>query len=180
MDKMKMNENYFKDEVWSHYHFVKKLLYTLTLNSLLTEDLAQDTMLLCWKKVETVKHYKNLKSAMAEIARNEFRQYRRNNREEMEELVDPQKLRWLMGASNIEDFIRKEGDVHQFLLLFNGIKREYVQVVLLADYYAFSLKDIAKLLHKNYNTIISHHTRGLEEMRKKRDLFEKLVKSNAQ
>lgn len=179
MDRMESNEAYFRNDIWLHYNSIKKMLYTLTLDSVLTDDLAQDTMFLCWRKIETVRKYKNLKAALVTIARNEFKQHQRNSRRKMEELIDPQKLRWLMCTSNIEEYIRHEGDVHEFLLLFSGVKLEYIQIVLLAHYYDFSMKEIAKLLHKNYNTVVSQHARGLEEMRKKKDLFEKLTRRNA-
>lgn len=179
MNRMEMKETYFKNEVWIHYGFVKKLLFTLTVDGILTEDLAQDTMLICWKQIEKISRYKNLKSALATIARNEYNKFNRSRKSRMEELMDPDKLRWIAEASNIEDYIRQEGDVHEFLLLFTGIKREYVQVVLLVDYYEFSLKEVAKLMHMNYNTVASHHVRGLDEMRKHKGLFDKLTRRHA-
>lgn len=175
MKRKDLNEEFFKDEVWSHFQYIQKLLYTLTLDSVLTDDLAQETIIKCWRKIETIRTYGNVKSALGTIARNEFRQFHRRRKSGIEEPMDPDSLLGMMGTCNVEDFIRMEGDVHEFLLLFSDVKKEYVQVVLLADYYQFSLKDIAKLLHKNYNTVVSQHARGLEEMRKKRDMFEKIT-----
>ncbi|WP_130864095.1 RNA polymerase sigma factor [Bacilliculturomica massiliensis] len=160
------NDQFFKNEIWVYYSYIKKLLYTLTLDASIAEDLAQETVIKCWKKAGLIKTYKDVKAGVLQIAKNEFLQFRRRSESEIEDPTDPHQLLWLKGRSNVEDYIRRDGDIHQFLFLCNGVKKEYVQVVLLADYYEFSLKEIAKLLHRNYNTVVSQHARGLEELRK--------------
>lgn len=170
-DEESTDEIFFADHLWSMYPKMKKFLYTLTMDKDLTDDLVQNTFLNCWRKIEAMKGYRNLRSAIYAIAQNEYRQWRRSHREEEASsvLVEPYRLRWVKGTSNIDDFVRKNSDVHSLKLLFKGVNEESIQVVLLVDYYGYSLKEVAKLLDRNYNTVVSQRQRALEEMRKRKE-----------
>ena len=165
-DSALSDEEYFMTTIWPHYSSIKKLFYTMTLNSALAEDLTQDTMMLCWKKLNTMRTYENIPGALRVIARRLCLAYLRQNKNTAEISIDFDTLRYLPSCSNIAESIERDNNIHRLLFLFSDVKKEYIQVVLLADYYGFSLKDIARILHKNYNTVVSHHSRGLEEMRR--------------
>ena len=181
MSNADKNELFFSDKLWSHYGAIKKFIYAMTLDDYLTDDLTQNTFLTCWSKVETVKGYKNIRGALMAIGRNEFLQWCRSNKEEAESnsFDETSRLRWMTGPSNIEDLIRKDNHLHELMLLFEGVKKEYIQVVILVDYYGYTVKEVAKLLDRNYNTVASQHVRGLEEMRQKKELMIEMAKRRA-
>lgn len=166
MNQRMNHDQFFKKEIAKYCPYLKKFLYTLTMDPILTEDLLQETLCSCWKNMNRVRRYKNLRAALLAIAKNEFRQYMRAKSRRPEELVPTENLRWIASNSDIDDFIDREENLHKLLLAFNGINKEYVQIVILVDYYGFHPKEVAKLLSRNYNTVVSQHARGLKQMRK--------------
>lgn len=162
------NETFFLNEIWIYYGFISKFLYSLTEDRHLTDELAQETMFRCWRKVETIRNYENIPAALIKITRNQFNQHLRKQKIMREELFEPERMNDMCFSegSNIDAFIERDNRLHEIQQMINRItNKNHVRVVLLADYYGFTLKEIAKIMNKNYNTITSHHARGLAEMR---------------
>lgn len=167
MSRYESDEEFFKDKICNHYSYIRKFLYSLTLDPVVAEDLFQETMCTCWRNIGKLRRYEKLKSALIVIARNEFLKYQRRKCRRSEELVPTENLSWIASNSNIDEFIERDALTHDLLAAFNGIEKKYVQVIVLADYYGFDLKEVANMLSLNYNTVVTRHTRGLKQMRER-------------
>lgn len=169
MGKDLNDQRFFEEVVWPHYEYISKLVYTITLDCFLANEITQETMAAAWKNIEKLKSYKQLSAALRQMAMNTLYTHYRKNNDILLGLGTMENFEDVPVESNINDYVNHEGNLRDIRFLFNEMRDEHLQVVLLCDYYELPLKIVAKFLGLNYNTAASYHKRALEHMRAKRD-----------
>lgn len=167
MQKDLNNSRFFEEIVWPKYEYIRKFIYTITLDSFLANEIAQETMAGAWKNIERIKDYKRLSAALRQMAMNTLYTHYRKNNDILCSLGFMENFEDVPVESNINDYINQQGNLRDILFLFNEIRNEHLQIVLLCDYYELPLKIAAQCLGLNYNTAASYHKRALEHMRAK-------------
>lgn len=167
MEKSLNDRRFFEEIVWPKYEYISKFLYTITLDSFLANEITQETMVAAWKNIDKLKAYKHLSAALRRMAMNTLCSHYRKNNEMLHSLECADSIENIGVESNINDYVNHEGNLRDIQFLFNEMRDEHLQIVLLCDYYELPLKIAAKFLGLNYNTAASYHKRALEHMRAK-------------
>lgn len=158
----------FEVEMIGHYQVVFNYLLRLTGNETEACDLVQDTFDRAFRKLETYTVGTNARAWLFTIAHNLFvnawRKKNRRNETEMDERIAFQRADESNPMVAFED-LRREGlldqglsdDVVRALEQLNEAQRS---VILMADYYDYTEKEISKITGENLNTVKSRTHRA--------------------
>lgn len=144
-----------------HYSFLYKYLIKVTMDPLLAEELAQDTMVRCMEKIRSYDGSSSFSSWLITIAtRLYIDRKRRWKREEMwlRQEKGLHSIRWRFESRNME-----WSDLLDALARISSPQRV---AVLLKHYYGYSYEEIGKILKVSPGTIKSRVSAGLTHLRK--------------
>lgn len=163
------DREYFITEIMPYYEYIRRFLFTISDNDFLALDITQEAMLLAWKGISKLKGYRNLKSALATIAKNALMDYYRKHGNDMKCV----ELRDTMTESMVEGdavtLLLEMEKRTELLSKLNTLNENQLKVVILYYYFDMPLKEIGQTLKINYNTVVSLHRRALIALRKKMD-----------
>ena len=131
-----------------YYDDIYRFCYYKTGNSSLSYDLTQETFLKLIKYIGTYKHRGKFKSYLITIAMNVCNTYFDENKVELEELDDNQRIE----QKNSIDKALKE------------LPEKQKEVIILKYYEDLKIKDISKILDEKVPTIKSRLKQGIEKL----------------
>jgi len=155
---------FFKEKIEPHYSDIIRFLTYASGDEWLAYDITQTTMEDAWKYIKRMRSYDSVKAALIAMAKNNMKKYYKKHPawipiEEITEAVSDDKA--------LEDIITAAETDNAFKELFLSLDEKYTRVLMLHHYYELSLKEIAEMLGKNYNTVLSWHTRALKILKEK-------------
>jgi len=148
--------NNFEDLVKKHQKEIVNFHYRLVGNCFEAEDLAQETFIKAYKKLDSVKDQKKIKSWLFSIARNITIDFFRRKKEKTVALDN----------TILENYSRENAVDYQAQVINNEISKELQaciqklqpedrMIIKLLYYEGFSYKEIADLMNMNHNTLKS-------------------------
>ena len=124
-------------------------------DSILAEDLVQETFLRLWNNQEKAQNYEKLKSYLFMILNNLIiDEYRKNKME----LVDPVEIKEESAETNSNQ------EIHPYIL---ELKQDIQNVFLLNKYSGFKYTEIAEILDISIKTVESRMSKALKELKEK-------------
>lgn len=147
-----------------HYSFLYKYLVKATMDPLLAEELAQDTMIRCMEKIGTYNGTSKFSSWLITIASRLYIDRKRRWRREMKwkqeqiQLQGSRRIRWSFESRNME-----WSDVLDALSRLSSAHR---MAVLLKHYYGYGYDEIGEMLEIPSGTAKSRVSAGLIQLRK--------------
>jgi RNA polymerase sigma-70 factor (ECF subfamily) len=161
-----INTEFFEEEIQIHYEYIHKFLLTITHDQNLADDIVQETMVIAWAKIHKIREYKNIKGALAVIARNKLYDYYKKNKL-YQEVIDKQIIEIVNPPIEDDGLHIIRNEERQILLnAIRNLSEKHMQVILLRYYYEQSFINVAKLTNMNYNTVLSHHRRAINILKK--------------
>ncbi|GAB1476697.1 RNA polymerase sigma factor [Bacillota bacterium] len=165
MDAEKQRKEFFEGEILIHYEYLHKFLLTATKDKALAGDIVQETMARAWEKMHLLINYINIKYALRTMARNLL--YNHYNKKTSKEtiLAGPEITDALSTEKDGLSYILKYEDRRVIIDAISKLPKPCMQVILLRYYHEQPLTEVAKLLDMNYNTVLSHHSRGIKALK---------------
>ena len=150
-----------------HVRPVYNFIYRFTGNRQDTDDITQEGFVKMWKKINTYKPDKKIRTWLFSIARNAsidwlrkkknfvFSDFEREDENDsfIENLTDPTPLP--------EELIEQAEKTNLLSHVLMQLPPFYREVLLLKYYQHFTFEEISKILEKSMNTVKSQHRRGL-------------------
>ncbi|MED4018133.1 RNA polymerase sigma factor SigY [Sutcliffiella cohnii] len=157
------DDNAFSQLYEQYYPFLYKYLLKLTLHEDTSKDLAQDTMLKCYKHLHAFKGDSKFSSWMISIASRAYIDSLRKKRRENNWLHQiktslSRQLSWTSESKGMEWS-------HHFLD-FNKLEADIRVPILLRHYYGYSYEEIGKMLGIKAGTVKSRVHNGIKLIRK--------------
>ncbi|MEL6273609.1 MAG: sigma-70 family RNA polymerase sigma factor [Bacteroidota bacterium] len=158
----------FELEMIVHYKSVYNFLFRLTGNETEASDLVQDTFARAYQKLDLYHQGTNARAWLFSIAHNlfinEWRKKGRRNETELDERVAYNLVDESNSMASFDD-LRKEGALaqdfsDQVVKALSTLNPEQRAIIIMADLYDFSEKEIAKAMDQNLNTIKSRTHRA--------------------
>jgi RNA polymerase sigma-70 factor (ECF subfamily) len=145
---------------------LQRFIYTLARkNQFEMEEIFQNTMEMAYKNLEYLRDENKIKTWIFSIAKTEARRYYSINKKyfdhEINELNED-----LFSVEDNVDFTENIIDSNLAMQILNELSDESQQVFILYYYYDIPFNEISEILHINYNTIRSIHSRGISRMKK--------------
>ncbi|QUL54221.1 RNA polymerase sigma factor SigY [Paenibacillus tritici] len=147
-----------------HYPFLYKYLIKATLDPLLAEEIAQDTMVRCMEKIRTYNGSSAFSSWLITIASRLYidrkRRWKREAKWQQEQAQEQgiRRVRWRFESRNLE-----WSDVLDALSRLSSAQR---MAVLLKHYYGYGYDEIGEMLEIPSGTVKSRVAAGLGHLRK--------------
>ncbi|MEK5239749.1 RNA polymerase sigma factor SigY [Paenibacillus sp. FSL L8-0470] len=144
-----------------HYSFLYKYLIKVTMDPLLAEELAQDTMVRCMEKIRSYDGSSSFSSWLITIATRLYIDRKRRWKREAEWRRQEQgvlTIRWRFESRNIE--------WSDLLDALSRIPSPQRIAVLLKHYYGYSYEEIGVILQVPSGTVKSRVSAGLNHLRK--------------
>ncbi|MEC0147779.1 RNA polymerase sigma factor SigY [Paenibacillus alginolyticus] len=146
-----------------HYAFVYKYLLKITLDSHMSEDIAQETMVKCIEKIRLYNGQSKFSSWLITIATNLFLdQTRRKKREKLwqqqEQDQSLRRMQWQAGQQN-ENW-------PEVLNALSELQQEARIPVILKHYYGYTYEEIGHMLEIAEGTVKSRVHHALKQLRK--------------
>lgn len=145
-----------------HYPFLYKYLVKATMDPLLAEELAQDTMVRCMEKIGTYNGSSKFSSWLITIASRLYidrkRRWRREMKWKQEQAQGTRRIRWGFESRNME-----WSDVLDAMSRLSSAHR---MAVLLKHYYGYGYDEIGEMLEIPAGTVKSRVAAGLGQLRK--------------
>lgn len=153
--RKKKDDDRFKEIFTTHYPSLLKFAKFKLGDSILAEDLVQETFLRLWNNQEKAQDYEKLKSYLFMILNNLIiDEYRKNKLE----LVDPAEIKEESRDST------SSHEIHHYIL---ELKEDIQSVFLLNKYSGFKYAEIAEILDISIKTVESRMSRALKELKEK-------------
>ncbi|HHX13595.1 MAG TPA: RNA polymerase sigma factor [Clostridiales bacterium] len=168
------DHHFYEQCVQPHYANLIRWVHTITGDQEFTEDIVQETMTTAWKNVRQLRGYRCVVSALRVIARRALASYHRqkSSREQavediaLESICDCRLSRSGSPAGNIAELYLAKEEQLRIKIELCRLRPEYRSVLIMHYYYDLSLTEIAALLNKKYNTVVSWHKRALAKLGK--------------
>jgi RNA polymerase sigma-70 factor (ECF subfamily) len=166
------HDQIFELEMIVHYKAVYNFLLRLTGNDAEADDLVQDTFVRAYQRLETYTPGSNARAWLFTIAHNLFinawRKKNRRNETEMDERIAYQQVDKSNSLVSFED-LRREGALEQnfsdaVVAALARLNENQRSILIMADLYDYSEKEIAAILNENLNTIKSRTHRARKRM----------------
>ena len=163
---MKRSNKLFENVLYKYEKDLQKFIYTLTRkDQFAMEDIFQNTLEKAFKNLEYLRDESKIKSWIFSIAKTEARRYYAANRSYYDYETD--ELNEEISVIDDEvDFTEFVVDSYLVMQILNNFSEEAQRIFMLHYYYDIPLNEISKILHINYNTIRSIHSRGKSRMKK--------------
>lgn len=173
MQHLRYDERFFLDHLAIHHEDIYRFIYSIVYDNSLAEDLTQDTMEKAWRNMGQLKETEKAKPWLFSIARREVSiYYKRNSMKKIYKLDSN-----ILSIEDLEDVevdvIKILEDLEEQKLIMKILEMldiKYRRILKMHYVDEISLKDIAKILNINYNTVRTNCSRGLIKIR---DLYEK-------
>ncbi len=174
----KLIDEYLSGDNSTFEKLVKKYLkpiynftYQLTKDRTQAEDLTQDTFIKAWKNIKKFDKTKSFKTWLFVIARNSAFDYFKKKKaipfSSFEADGENNKLEEIAEDCVLPDKMAEIKDLEKQLeTKIRKIPEKYSIILLLRYKDDFTLKEIAEIVRKPYNTVKVYHQRGLKELKK--------------
>lgn len=166
------HDQIFELEMIVHYKSVYNFLLRLTGNEADADDLVQDTFVRAYRKLDTYTVGSNARAWLFTIAHNLFinawRKKNRRNETEMDERIAYQQVDESNALVAFDD-LRKEGVLEQnfsdaVVAALAQLNENQRSIIIMADLYDYSEKEISKAMGVTLNTIKSRTRRARLKM----------------
>lgn len=159
----KGNEDAFVNLFQLHYSFLYKYLLKLTLNEETSSDLAQETMLKCYEKLNSFNGDSKFSTWLIAIASRLYidqlrKQKRETNWINQTKVALSRQLTWKAKSQGIE--------WSDTFTDFNNLEAEFRIPILLRHYYGYTYEEIGELLQIRPGTVKSRVHNGIKKLRK--------------
>lgn len=144
-----------------HYTFLYKYLIKVTMNPLLAEELAQDTMVRCMEKIKSYNGSSAFSSWMITIATRLYIDRKRKQKREWEWRRKEQGVRAIRWR-----FESRDESWDDALEALAGLSSPQRVAILLKHYYGYSYEEIGDMLQIPAGTVKSRVAHGLNQLRK--------------
>lgn len=157
------DETAFSELFQMHYSFLYKYIIKMTFDSIIAEDLLQDTMLKCFLHIKKYDGSSKLSSWMITIATRTYIDYLRKKKREnwlfkKAKQASNDSVKWKVRQSGIEF-----SDVMEVISKLDTI---YRIPLLLKHYYGFSYEEIGRMIDIKEGTVKSRVHKCLQLIRK--------------
>lgn len=165
------NDNAFELLLNRYLKSIYNFTYRLTKDPSAADDLTQEVFLKVWKNLKRFDQSKKFKVWLFSIARNTTYDYFKKKKTIpfvfFEDGEGSNKMDYLADDKILPNELLIKADLANNLNKFLKKIPEKYRIVLIMHYKDdFSLKEIAEILKKSYNTVKSQHQRGLRMLRK--------------
>ncbi|AJS60124.1 RNA polymerase sigma factor SigY [Paenibacillus sp. IHBB 10380] len=154
------NAEVLAELIHEHYSFLYKYLVKVTMDPIMAEDLAQDTILRCIEKISLYDGSSSFSSWLMTIGTRIYMDQMRRKKREKNWLFKEQgirRIRWQFESRNEE-----WSDVLESLA---GLSREHRVSVLLKHYYGYTYEEIGDMLAIPSGTVKSRVAKGVRQLR---------------
>ncbi len=166
MDSKNSCKDFFENEILIHYEYLYKFIQTATRDRALARDIVQETMAKAWEKMHLFREYISIKHALRTMARNILYNHYNKKTSKETSVANSEMVNSVFTEKDGLSYILRTEDRRTLLNAIGKLSKPRMQVILLRYYYEQPMKDVAKLLGMNYNTVLSHHRRGIRELKK--------------
>ena len=153
----------FEAETLPHRGVLFQFAYSLLRSQAEAEDAVQETYLQAWKSFAAFEPGTNCRAWLFSILFNKIRHHRRKWGCRMKLTNDPKTFEASTGSS--PEPIRDNLTDPDILAAFAKLPVNFAEVVLLADVYDFSYKEISATIGRPVGTVMSRINRGRELLR---------------
>ncbi|MDD2484189.1 MAG: RNA polymerase sigma factor [Eubacteriales bacterium] len=159
---------FFENEIAGFYDQLHAYANKIACDAMIAADITQETMRIVWEKIDRIRSYSNIEAALIVILKNQLVNYYRKNKHELnkKEIEEPQMIERLFEMDSVKSCLLKE-QREELRELVSGLRKEYRILIRLHYYEDLSFREIAILMERNYNTLISWHKRALAELAEK-------------
>lgn len=162
----KENLRYFNNAIADQYNVLLKYVTTITKDSDLADDIVQDTMETVWRKLDLVRKYKDLKRILFTIAKNKLMDHYRKSKADLKAVPFIEEIYFGKSIKDSENSLIVNEERRRIFSMLGRLREDYSMIILLHYYYGFSLREVAEITNKNYNTVVSWHSRALQHLGK--------------
>lgn len=144
---------------------LQRYIFSLTRDDLFaTEEIYQNTMVSALTGLACLRDCSRIRPWVFAIAKAEARRYYAAGKAD---LLDVCAVGDATQESDVMTDFTKHVEERELLKILSGnLTGEELRLYVLHYYYGMALKEISALMHENYSTVRSMHTRGMDKLRK--------------
>ncbi|MCL2437199.1 MAG: sigma-70 family RNA polymerase sigma factor [Clostridiales bacterium] len=154
---------FFEEHIQPHYFDILKFLTHSTSDEWIAHDVVQNTMEDAWKYIKRLRTYDNVKAGLIAMSKNNLKKYYKKHSPEwlpIERFTEPPSIDQML-----EEIIMATDTFDKLTEMFAMLDETSSRILILHHYYKVSLRQIADILGKNYNTVLSWHNRAIKKLR---------------
>lgn len=163
-EKASIDKETFGEYIIEHSESLQRFIYTLTGDNYSKDEILQNTIIRAYKSIDNLREPEKFYPWIMQIAKTETIRFHHSEKKWkiFSEYEDGMPAVLDYNDSSFNALASKELK-EEFWKVIDSLKKEHAQILILHFNYDMSLKDVAKALGKNYNTIKSQYRRGIQE-----------------
>jgi len=154
---------FFEEHIQPHYFDILKFLTHSTSDEWIAHDVVQNTMEDAWKYIKRLRTYDNVKAGLIAMSKNNLKKYYKKHPPEWIPIEEFAEI--LFVDKTLEEIVIATDTFDKLKEMFDLLDENSIRVLILHHYYKVSLRQIAEILGKNYNTVLSWHNRAIKKLR---------------
>ncbi|WP_243840747.1 sigma-70 family RNA polymerase sigma factor [Paenisporosarcina antarctica] len=144
----------------THGQQVLQLVYAYVHNEAIAEDLTQEIFVKCFKALPTYKGQSSIKTWLWRIAINHTKDYLKSWYNQQVHTMDDLFLNSINSASDVEQIIMQQEEDVSLANTVMSLPIKYREVIYLFYFEELTIKEIAKVLRSNENTVKTRLRKG--------------------